>query len=196
VEYFIGLSFHPGSIHYKKIDSFRKRFDSKYLHSELLQLTLIPPFQIDFKNKSDLDNFTEEITDMLEGHLYGLDEAAQLEFAGISFFEGQKGVVSLTPKISPDLHYCQESLYQLLKDNGAHFVNSKNTSNTYLPIGRLESSSQLETAIEIAKLEFSSPFILQAESFILFEKKPKSWLPQTQLFNFKTHNNLFFVSGL
>ena len=50
MEYFVGLSFHPGSIHHKKIESFRKRFDSKYQHLELLQLTLLPPFHIDFKN--------------------------------------------------------------------------------------------------------------------------------------------------
>ena len=50
MEYFIGLTFHQSSIHYKKIDSFRSRFDSKYSVSKLLQMTLFPPFHIDFKN--------------------------------------------------------------------------------------------------------------------------------------------------
>lgn len=196
VEYFIGLSFHQSSIHHKKIESFRRRFDSKYQHSQLLQLTLLPPFHIDFKKNDDLENFEEEIRELLEGHLYGLDEIAQIEFFGISFTLGQKGVVSLTPKISADLLHCQESLYHLLKENGAHFMKTKSSTNTFLPIGRCESSEQLENAIEIAKVEFSSPFVLEGESFILFEKKPKLWVPKTTLFDLKSQNHFFLVNGL
>jgi hypothetical protein len=196
VEYFVGLSFHQGSIHYKKIESFRKRFDSKFQHLELLQLTLLPPFQIDFKNNADLENLEDEIRELLEGHLYGIDEIAQIEFNGISFTLGQKGVVSLTPKFSPDLLHCQESLIHLLKENGAHFLKSKNTTNTFLPIGRCDNAIQLENAVEIAKVEFSSPFVLEGESFILFEKKPKLWVPKTKLFDIKSQNHFFLVNEL
>lgn len=196
MEYFIGLSFHQSSIHHKKIESFRRRFDSKYQHSQLLQLTLLPPFHIDFKNNGDLENFEDEIRELLEGHLYGLDEIAQIEFFGISFTLGQKGVVSLTPKISPDLLHCQESLYHLLKESGAHFMKTKSSTNTFLPIGRCESPEQLENAIEIAKVEFSSPFVLEGESFILFEKKPKLWVPKTKLFDLKSQDHFILVNGL
>ena len=69
MEFFIGLTFDPSSIHYNKIESFRKRFDSKYQRGDKLQLTLLPPFTIDFQNNEALNNFTEELSDLLEGHL-------------------------------------------------------------------------------------------------------------------------------
>ena len=144
----------------------------------------------------DLENFEEELREVLEGHLYGLDEIAQIEFFGISFTLGQKGVVSLTPKISPDLLHCQESLFQLLKENGAHFSKSKNTTNTFLPIARCDSAEHLENAIEIAKVEFSSPFVLEGESFILFEKRPQLWVPKTNLYDLKSQDHFFLVNEL
>ncbi len=196
VEYFIGLTFHQSSIHYKKIESFRQRFDSKYQHSQLLQLTLLPPFRIDFKNSTDLENFEDEMKELIEGHLYGLEEVAQIEFSGISFSTGAKGVLSLTPRISQDFIYCQESLFHLLKENGSHFLKSKTTSNTFLPIGRLDSAEQLENAIEIAKVEFSTPFVLEGESFVLFEKKPKLWVPRMSLFNLKSQQPFYFEKEL
>jgi hypothetical protein len=196
LEYFVGLTFRPSSIHYKKIQSFRERFDSKYQHSSLLQLTLVPPFQIDFKNNPDLEDCEDEMRELLEGHLYGLDDISPIEFSGISFMKGEKGVLSLTPTIPADLLYCQESLYQSLKDRGAHFLKSKNTTNTFLPIGRLDFADQLENAIEIAKLEFSSPFILQGESFVLFEKKQKKWGAKNNLFDFKLEKNVFLENEL
>lgn len=191
VEYFIGLTFHQGSIHYKKIESFRRRFDSKYQHSKILQMTLLPPFHIDFKNNEDLKNFEEDVRELLEGHLYGLDDLAQIEFTGISFSMGKKGVLSLTPKISPDFLHCQESLNYLLKDSGAYFLKAKNNTNTVLPIGRFDYSDQLENAIEIAKIEFSSPFVLQGDKFILFEKTPTLWGAKSNLYNFKFQDHYF-----
>jgi hypothetical protein len=196
VEYFIGLTFQPSSIHYKKIDSFRKRFDSKYENSKLLQMTLLPPFQIDFKNNDDLNSFEDELREVLEGHLYGLDDLAQIEFTGISFSMGKKGVLSLTPKISPDFLHCQESLHHVLKESGAHFLKAKNNANTVLPIGRFDYADQLEGAIDLAKIEFSTPFVLHGESFYLFEKTPKLWVPKIKLYDFEFKNHFFFVNEL
>ena len=196
MEYFIGLTFHQSSIHYKKIDSFRSRFDSKYSVSKLLQMTLLPPFHIDFKNNQDSNNFQEDLREVLEGHLYGLDDLAQIEFNGISFSMGKKGVLSLTPKISPDFLHCQESLHDLLKDSGAYFLKTKNNANTVLPIGRFDFSDQLENAIEIAKVEFSTPFVLHGEKFILFEKTPTLWVPKINLYDFKFKDHFFFVNEL
>lgn len=196
MEYFIGLTFHQSSIHYKKIDSFRNRFDSKYQNSKLLQLTLLPPFHLDFKNNQELNNFEDEMREILEGHLYGLDDLAQIEFSGISFSMGKKGVLSLTPKISPDLLHCQESLHYLLKESGATFSKTKSNTNAVLPIGRFDFSDQLESAIEIAKVEFSSPFVLHAEHFFLFLKTPTLWVPKINLYDFKFKDHFFFVNEL
>ena len=188
MEYFIGLTFDLGSIHQNKIENFRRRFDSKFTKNELLQLTLLPPFLLNLSTKSEEKKFTEELSELIEGHLYGLKEVSQIEFSGFTFSMGKKGGLSLTPNISPDLLYCQESIYFFLKDNGAKFKKTKNGQNLILPIARVDSSNLLESAIETAKLEFSSPFVMDATSFILFEKTPKAWTDRFNLYDFETRN--------
>lgn len=196
MELFIGLTFDPSSIHHNKIESFRKRFDSKYQKGEQLQLTLIPPFTIDFQNNEEFNNFTEELSDLLDSHLHGLNEVSQIEFNGITFSMGKKGVLALTPKISPDLLHCQESLYYFLKDSGARFKKSKSALNPLLPIGRFDFIDLLEGAIEVAKIEFSSPFVMNGASFMLFEKGPQQWIAKNNLFDFDSRNHFFFVNQL
>lgn len=196
MEFFIGLTFEPSSIHHNKIESFRSRFDSKYQKGEKLQLTLLPPFTIDFQNNEGLNSFTEELADLLDGHLYGLEQVSQIEFNGITFSMGKKGVLALTPKISPELFYCQESLHSFLKESGAHFKKSKNATNPLLPIGRFDYSDLLESAIETAKIEFSSPFVMNGASFVLFEKGPQQWIAKNNLYDFDSRDHFFFVNQL
>jgi hypothetical protein len=196
LEFFIGLTFDPGSIHHTKIQSFRKRYDSKFQKDEKLQLALLPPFTIDLPKNEDLKNFTEGLTELLEGHLYGLEHISQIEFNGISFSMGKKGVLSLTPKISPELFYCQESLHSFLKESGARFKKSKDATNPLLHIGRFEYSGLLESAIETAKIEFSSPFVMNGASFVLFLKGPQQWITNTNLYDFDPRDLFFFVNEL
>lgn len=196
MEFFIGLTFDPGSVHHSKIESFRKRFDSKYQKGEKLQLTLLPPFSIDFANNEELNDFTEELSDLLDSHLMGLDQISQIEFNGITFSMGKKGVLALTPKVSPDLLHAQESLYYFLKEAGARFKKSKNALNPLLPIGRFDFPDLLEGAIEQAKIEFSSPFVMNGLSFILFEKLPQQWVAKNNLYDFDGRNHFFFVNQL
>lgn len=196
MEFFIGLTFDPGSIHQNKVESFRKRYDSKYAKGEQLQLTVLPPFTIDFSSNDQMKDFLEELSDLLEGHLHGLADAAQIEFNGITFSMGKKGVLALTPIISPDLLHCQESLYFFLKERGAKFKKTKNALNPLLAIGRFDYFDQLEAAIEQAKIEFSSPFVMNALSFVLFEKTPQQWTARNNLFDFDVRNHFFFVDQL
>ena len=196
MEFFIGLTFDPSSIHHTKIESFRKRFDSKYQKDEKLQLTLLPPFTIDFQKNDELNNFIEGLSDLLDSHLFGLDQISQIEFNGISFSMGKKGVLALTPKISPELFYCQESLHSFLKESGARFKKSKDTTNPLLPIGRFEYSDHLESAIETAKIEFSSPFVMNGAHFVLFEKVHQQWIAKTNLYDFDSRDHFFFVNEL
>lgn len=196
MEFFIGLTFDPSSIHFNKIESFRKRFDSKHQKSEGLQLTLLPPFSIDFQNNEEQSRFIEELIDLLEGHLYGLDQIAQIEFNGITFSMGKKGVLALTPKISPELFFCQESLHSFLKESGARFKKSKNATNPLLPIGRFDYMDSLESAIEVAKLEFSSPFVMNGAGIALFEKGPQEWIAKNNLYDFDSRDHFFFVNQL
>lgn len=196
MEFFIGLTFDPGSVHHSKIESFRKRFDSKYQKGEKLQLTLMPPFSIDFANNEEMNNFTEDLADILDGHLMGLDQISQIEFNGITFSMGKKGVLALTPKVSPDLLHAQESLYYFLKESGARFKKTKNSLNPLLPIGRFDFPDLLEGAIEQAKIEFSSPFVMNGASFVLFEKHPQQWIAKNNLYDFDSRNHFFFVNQL
>ncbi|MDD4974162.1 MAG: hypothetical protein PHY93_07405 [Bacteriovorax sp.] len=196
MEFFIGLTFDPSSIHHTKIESFKKRFDSKFQKGEKLQLTILPPFSIDFQNNDELNNFTEELSDLLDSHLFGLEQISQIEFNGISFSMGKKGVLALTPKISPELFYCQESLYSFLKESGARFKKSKDTTNPLLPIGRFDYPDLMESAIETAKLEFSSPFVINGASFVLFEKVHQQWIIKTNLYDFDSRDHFFFVNEL
>lgn len=196
MEYFIGLTFDPSSIHQKKIESFRKRFDSKYSKTGVLQLSLLPPFSVEFSRNEDFNDFVDELSELFEGHLHGLDEISQIEFNGITFSMGKKGVLALTPKISPDILYCQESIYEFLKETGAKFKKTKNASNPLLPIGRFDFTDQLEAAIEVAKVEFSSPFVLNGLSVALFEKTPMQWVLKNSLFDFDSRNHFFFVNEL
>ena len=195
MEFFIGLAFNNSSIHHNKIENFRRRYDSKFHKGQVLQLTMLPPFVYEYKNQEALFSLKEELSDTLDTHFLGINQTPQIEFNGITFSMGKKGILSLTPKISLDLFHCQESIMELLKDSGAKFKKNKNVTNPILPIGRFDFSDQLESAIEMAKIEFSSPFVMDVESVILFEKTPKIWIPKFSLYEFKRENHFFFVNG-
>lgn len=189
MEYFIGLTFDPSSVHYHAIKSFRERFDSKYALNNQLQLTILPPFSVEFKNRQEEKNFIEELTELLEGHLHGLTEISQIEFNGMTFGMGKKGSLSLTPIISPDILYCQESLYFFLKEYGVKFQKTKSDLKPLLPIGRFDQTTMIESAIDKAKLEFSSPFVMEALSVVLFEKTPRQWSDKFNLYDFDLRNH-------
>jgi len=197
MEYFIGLTFDPGSIHHQKVESFRSRFDTKFGKNENLQLTILPPFSVDFRSNQEAEDFEEELQELLEGHLYGLTEISQIEFNGITFSVGKKGVISLTPIISPDIIHCHESLYFFLKEYGVKFKNNSSSAlKPLLPIGRFDLIDHMGPAIETAKMEFSSPFVMDAMSFVLFEKTPKEWKAKNNLFDFELRDHFFFVNEM
>lgn len=191
MEYFIGLTFDQGSIHQQKIESFRRRFDSKFGKAQTLQLTILPPFEIDFKNKEDENNFIEEVSELLEGHFMGIEEISQIEFNGITFGSGKNGSLSLTPMISPDFLYAQESLYSLLRDYGVKFKKTRDVLSSILPIGRFENGTLLESAIEVAKTEFATPFVINASGLVLFEKTPREWKIINNLYDFEVRDQFF-----
>jgi hypothetical protein len=159
-------------------------------------MTLLPPFTVDFHSNDEAQEFMEDLSDLLEGHLHGIDETSQIEFNGITFSMGKKGILALTPIISPDLLHCQESLYFYLKENGVKFKKTKGAFNPILPIGRFDFLDGMENGIEVAKLEFSTPFVMNALSFVLFEKTPQEWKIKNNLYDFGSRNHFFFVNEL
>lgn len=185
VEFFIGLNFNSNSMHMNKIDSFRQRFDSKFEQFKETALVIIPPFSIEFKNREAQENFEEEIIEILDGNFYGINEVSQIEFNGISFTMGKKRMLGLTPIISPDIFHTQEMLFSYLKDQGVIFKKRKNAFNPILMIGRFEDDLALESAIDVAKLEFSSAFVINARSVSLFERGTKNWQENSILYKFE-----------
>jgi len=184
MDLFIGIKIKDDSVHCSKIKSFKERHDLKFVKEKIIQLTLVPTFEFNSNKNEDYFNFQNELVEILESHFFGVDEIRFLEFNGINFSLGKKSLF-LTPIFSPDFIYCQDSIAHFLKKEGISFKKNKSISQPMLPIGRFDYELQLENAIDVAKLEFSSPFVLEADSIVLFEKTPKEWIPRVNLFTFE-----------
>ena len=192
---FIGLTFSEHFLHYKKIDMFRKRFDNKYSKSNILQLSLLPPFEL----KELTPDIVESIKDEIEGHLLGLETWRDIEFHGIDFNCDKKGTVFLRPELPLELQYCQQSLWELILDNGGFFKKKRKplisteevVTKSYLPIGRTKGEEQFEYAVLTAKEEFDLPFVLKASGISLFETVPGQWLLKEKLLSFENEDLSF-----
>lgn len=184
---FIGLTFSEQYLHYKKIDTYRRRFDHKYTKSNILQMTLLPPFEI---SECD-DDFLESLSDEIEGHLSGHSEVGEIHFNGVDFHSNKKRSVYLRPELPLELQYCQQSLWETVADSGGSFKQNKRPqisqtedyiTRTFLPIGRSNDSYQFEASVLAAKSEFEDPFYLKAKSICLFESTPGQWLLKKELY--------------
>ncbi|GEM_PF-707510 len=191
MQLFIGLTFNQSFLQFKKIDSFRRRFDEKYTRSHLLQMTLMPPFRLEQYTSQGVNHFLDDLAEDLEDHLGLLDEAVEVDFNGFDFQAGRKGLLFLKPSIPVDLFYCQETLQESIKDFGGVFNKHKNLGRsigndlqTFLPIGRFTDMELLSLAVDKARLEFTSPFKLTARDLTVFEKTPSQWIPRKVLFTF------------
>ena len=191
MQLFIGLTFNQNYLQFKKIDSFRKRFDEKYSRSHILQMTLMPPFRFESYSTANINRFVEEMAEDLEDHMAGLDDPLAVNFNGFDFQTGKKGVLFLKPTIPVDLFHCQETLSESVKEFGGAFSKHKNLGRshandlqTFLPIGRFTDMSLLSLAVDKARLEFTAPFKLSARDLTLFEKTPGHWIPRKILHTF------------
>lgn len=198
MQLFLGLTFNPTVLQFKKIDSFRKRFDQKYSRSHLLQMTLLPPFKVEGMSWNDVNLLSELLADDIEGHFAGMDEEVEVNFNGFDFQTGRKGVLFLKPSMPIDLFHCQEVLGETIKDFGGSFNKEKNLGKsfaddlqTFLPIGRFDDMTLLGQAVDKAKIEFASPFQLAAKNITLFEKLPGSWIPRKVLHTFPLYSQGF-----
>lgn len=184
MEFVIGFSFKENSLHFQKVENFRKRYDSRYTQFSDLTLILIPTFTIDFKSREDEKKFIEDINEIIEGQFFGIEEVSSVEFNGISFTMGKKRFLGLTPIISPEVLYTQEAITSYLKDMGVSFKKTKNAFNPILALGRFETDVELAAGIEACKAEFSDAFVMQAEGIGLYYKGVSSWNMKKILFNF------------
>lgn len=196
MQFYIGLVFDSHSVHFQKIESFKKRYDTKFYSNPYIHLTLLPPFEKDFKNIEAYKKFVSNLNDIIESHLMGITEALQVEFNGINMWMGRKGILSLTPKLSLDYDHLRESLFEFLKEEGVKFKNTKELNRIFMPIGRFEHSMELEASIEQAKMEFSSPFVLNTKCFTLFERSQFIWNQKENLYTFTKYQHRDLVNQL
>lgn len=180
--YFIGLTFHPESIHFQKINFFRSRYDNKFARSKVLQMTILPPFQLN-GTSYEREKIIELIQDEIENQFLGLDSPLDVQFKGIEFLTGKRPALFLNPQLPIELFHCQETIREIFKHNNVSFIKKKdsqekNSDNlkTYLPIGRFQYFTELEGAIEQAQLEFNRPFTMAGNKLVLFEKLPLQWV--------------------
>jgi len=197
MQLFIGLTFNQSQLQFKKIDSFRKRFDDKYICSHLLQMTLLPPFKLEGFNPVMFESMVGDLSDDLDGQFCGMDSKLKVDFNGFDFVTGRSGIVFLKPTLPVDLYHCQEAIQGVLKDLGATSKKHKNLGKcsindlqTFLPIGRFDDMDLMSVAVNKAKIEFDGPFCLEAKNLVLFEKTPTQWLPLRILYSFYNEKNL------
>ncbi len=195
--FFIALTFSTDSLSYQKIDSFRRRFDSKYWKGPSLHLSLLPPFRL---ARPSLSKLGATLTDEIDNYMQDLFAVSEVNFSGIDFTNGRKSTLFLLPHMPIDLIHCSESLFEILLDEGAHFKKRKEykgdyttlTDRVFLPIGRFSDPFLTEAAVETARSEFPDEFSLKADSITLFENTPNGWSPRRKLFTFsREHDNLW-----
>jgi hypothetical protein len=194
MQLFIGLTFKASSHPYQKIESFRQRFDAKYERSDILQMTLLPPFTFETISTKGLEEFFELCSEDLESNFMGHDQPLDVDFNGFDFQTGKKNVLFLKPIIPIDLFYVQEVLRDAVKHTGGIFHKHKNLGKTelndlqtFLPIGRVDDPNLLATAVEKAQIEFGQGmFQMQGHNIVLFEKIPGRWIQRKILYSFNT----------
>ncbi len=196
MQLFIGMTFRQSQLLYQTIDKFRQKFDEKYSRSDLLQMTLMPPFKVEGMSFYDLQEFVEELSDDMDTHLAGHEQNCDVHFNGFDFLGGRKGVLFLKPTIPVDIFHAQESLKESIKQAGGVFNRHKNLGKshfndlqTFLPIGRFTDMNLMSLAVDKAQQNFTSPFQLQAQNITLFEKMPGMWIPRKILHTFPHGKN-------
>ncbi len=189
---FLGLTFSEQYLHYQKIDIYRQRFDDKYTKSNILQMTLLPPFEITNLE----DDFMEALSDDIEGHLDGLTSLEEISFKGIDLTNIRKGNIYLRPELELDFQYCQQSLWETILEFGGDFKNKKRptiakdetVTRTFLPIARTQNDFDIQSAAMAANVEFSEAFDLRTKGISLFESTKGQWLQRKELFSFTREN--------
>ncbi|MAF77893.1 MAG: hypothetical protein CME63_06840 [Halobacteriovoraceae bacterium] len=196
MQLFIGLTFKASTHSFQKIDSFRRRFDSKYEKTDLLQMTLLPPFSVDSMTNHEFEEFVDLCAEDLESNFIGHDQPLDVDFKGFDFQTGKKNVLFLKPVLPVDLFYAQEVLKDAVKKARGVFHKHKNLGHnglddlqTFLPIGRGDDPQLLAMAVEKAQVEFGhAPFQMESQDIVLFEKIPGRWIPRQILYSFNTTN--------
>lgn len=189
MSFFVGLTFVQHYLQFKKIDSFRRRFDYKHNPSMPLHMAILPPFELEFT--TDIDEIEECLYDVVESNFLGLENTNQVEMSSLSFDFSKTSLLYLQPKLSEEIFFCQDSVKRVLKEFNVSFKKSKssgkyikNEFQSLLPLGRSSDIELFKVAVNTAQEEFILPFKLAAGSVVLFEKTSTGWIQRRRLFDF------------
>jgi hypothetical protein len=196
--YFIGLTFSSACPHYQEINRYRALFDDKFSRNNKLQMTLIPPFQINLSNKNKVYDFEEHLQEVIDNHLLGHPIDRKMTFHSIGMALDRAGMIYLRLDAGDDLLHIQESLMEVVGEYGGsfHFLQKRRSTNIneriVLPIGRT-SQKNFDLALEEAKCRFDLPLSLKPDSISLFEKKPGLWPLKMTLFRYPINEQSFLM---
>lgn len=179
---FVGLTFYADNSFSKNIESFRSRFDSKFLSNPYPHLPLVPPFEIDV---SQVKTLKDELIEELESFYFENTANHTMKFTGINVHEYKKNkILYLNPTVDEELVLCQESLFSICKsyvDRNKRMKDKK----AFLTIGRYHEVFDLHSAIELARREFHEFTTLPFESICLFSKNNGNWYREADLVSFE-----------
>ena len=179
--YFIGLTFHQNFVQFKKLDSFRRQFDPHYFHCKMLQMTILPPFELPFKGRGlqsgkGIEKLANQLEEDLEPIFFGQERILRVDFDKLEFSFNKKPMIYLRPKLPEELLYAQECLAQTLEEWEVKFKRrGQKFYETVLPIGRPKKEMILHQAISMAKNDFTFPISLYVSGIVLFEKQVGHW---------------------
>lgn len=178
--YFIGLTFHQNFVQFKKLDSFRRQFDPQFHHCKMLQMTLLPPFELPklqgLQSGKQIDQLCLQLEEDLESVFFGQENLMRLDFEKLEFSFNRKPMIYLRAQLPEEIIFAQQTLAQSLEDWEVTFKRQgKKFYETVLPIGRPKKEMILHQAISTARSDFSFPISLYVSSIVVFEKLPGHW---------------------
>jgi len=192
---FLGLTFYPDNSFSKNIESFRSRFDTKYQTNPYLHLPIVPPFEVEV---TEVKKLQQELVEELESFYFENTAHHALKFTGMDVHEYKKNkILYLNPIIEDELAHCQESVFSIcqsyIQDREKKM---KESSKTFLTIGRYQEPLELHSSIEQAKREFQEFTSLSYESICLFSKNNGIWYREADLVSFERPDLSFLQSAI
>ncbi len=188
VKIYVGLSFNPQNSDVRRMQSFRRRYDPKYLNSQILSLPLMPALEL---SSSEEEHFKELVTDEAENFFYGQDAQEEIALPGLSFERWKREhLLYLRPELSSSVTHFSEALSDLSKQ--MHLgVSKAKVRPPFLLLGRFNRSEDLKGRLLLAQKELSPPFSLPISRLCLFKKRCEVWTHWCNLFNFYEETRAF-----
>lgn len=182
-KYFLGLTFYSDNSFSKNIESFRSRFDDKYLTNPDLHLPIVPPFEVEVTETKKLQ---QELVEELESFFFDNYENHALSFSGLDVHEHKKNkILYLSPLMDEEFSLCQESLFSICQSYiSDREKKMKDNKKAFLTIGRFQDPLTLHASIDLAKKEFEEFTALSYQSICLFSKRNGIWYREADLVTF------------